>query len=119
LRKELNPFDLIEAYEGKASLLSRCILFGLVEPDNEMSPAIQLTLAQSIVAELKDCPKAQFLSRVPRALKWAVRADVAPELAIFAVEPTLSMRSPSQQKIVRKMPEYAAYKDKLGSLLDE
>ncbi len=115
----LNPEDLIEAYEGRAGLLARCVLYGLVEPNVEITPAIVATMSQVMVEELKSSPKAQFLTRMPRALKWAVRSDVSPELAIFTIEQVLADRSKLQRSLIVKTNEYASYRLKLGALLDD
>jgi len=116
---ELAPQDLIEAYAGRAGLLARCILYGLVEPMVQITPAVLATLSQAIVEELLATPKAQFLTRMPRALKWAVRPDVSPELAIFTIEQVLGARSPLQRRLIAKTDEYGAYREKLGALLDD
>jgi hypothetical protein len=115
----LTPEDLINSYEGRAGLLARCILYGLVEPDVEVTPGVLATLAQTIVNELAASTKTQFLSRVPRALKWAIREDVAPEIAIFTIEQVMAARSKTIQRTVVKSDEYAAYREKLGALLDD
>jgi hypothetical protein len=86
---ELSPHDLIASYEGRAGLLARCILFGLVEPDVEIDPNVMMTLAYTIVDELRTTAEetpGRFGSRAEKALQWAVRSDVAPEAAAFMVQ---------------------------------
>lgn len=119
MSEELNPLDLVAAYEGRAGLLARCVLYGLVEPDVPMTPGILATLSQTIIEELMESPKAQFLSRMPRALKWAVRPEISPDLAIFTIEQVLAVRSSAQRRLIGKTAEYAAYREKLGALLDD
>jgi hypothetical protein len=124
---ELNPLDLVEAYEGRAGLLVRCILFGLVEPDVEITPAVQATLAQAMVDELVETlaeNRGMFPSRARRAYAWAVRADVSPEFAIFMGE-QVRARVRAENRDTREdlfeSPEYRAYcmkfADVIGALL--
>ena len=115
----LMPDDLIDSNYGKAGLLARCILSGLVEPHVEMTPLILGSLAEVIADELKSSRKTDFMRKMPRALKWAVRPDVTPEFAILAVEHALAARSPTQRRVIRGSREYGAYRAKFGTILDE
>lgn len=114
----LTPDDLIQSYEGRAGLLARCILYGLVEPQVEITSAVQATLAQTLIDELQASSKTEFLRRIDKALKWAVREDVSPELAIFTIEQTIPLRSKTLQRGIHKTAEYQAYREKLGDLFD-
>ena len=117
LNQNLTHDDLLEAYQGRAGLLCRCILFGLVEQPTEMDQMLQLVLAETIVDELGTTGKQNFLTRFPRALKWAMRDEIAPEFAIITIEKALRARSAAQQARVRKMPEYKAYLEKFSGVL--
>ncbi len=116
--EQLDHQDLIDAYSGKAGLLCRCILFGLVEPPTEMDQMLQLVLAETIVEELGQTGKQNFLTRFPRALNWALRSEVGPEFAVFTIEKAIAARSSAQQARVRKMPEYKAYSEKFAGVLE-
>lgn len=110
--------DLIDANEGKAGLLCRCILFGIVEPPEEMNRMLQHSLAEIIIEELGGYSKHEFRSRFPRALKWAVRPEIADEFGIFTIEKVLATCSPVLRRQAEKMPEYQAYLAKHGPTLD-
>lgn len=82
----LSPHDLIQSYEGRAGLLARCILYGLVEPDVEIDPNVMITLAYTLVDELRTTVEetpTRFADRAEKAIKWAMRPDVPPEIAVL------------------------------------
>jgi hypothetical protein len=115
---KFNAQNLIDAYQGEAGLLARCILYNLVEPPGNRSPDLMIALSKTLIQELKDANKSQFLSRFPRAMKWALRDDVPPDLAIYVIEQTLALRSRTMRRVVRKIPEYHAYREKMGGVLE-
>lgn len=92
---ETNPMDswnaplesqeLIDSYLGRAGLLANAIMMGLVEPDVEVSPDVLLALADEMILRVAalDPDDMRFASRAVRAVKWACRADVQPEIALL------------------------------------
>jgi hypothetical protein len=113
----LTPQALLDAYQGKAGLLCRCILFGIVEPPVEMDQMLQQTLANTIIEECGDYTKHEFRNRFPRALKWACREEVDPTFGIFTIEKVLSTCSKQIRRMVEAMPEYKEYQAKHGETL--
>ena len=75
--------DLIDANEGRASLLARCILLGLVEPTGTINPDILITLAINLAEELSESEdEFAFDKKITRAFSWASRSEIAPEIGI-------------------------------------
>jgi len=106
----LSPQDLIESYEGRAGLLARCILYGLVEPDVEIDANVLATLSSTLVSELattlEETPT-RFVGRAQKAYAWALRFQ--PEFAVmFAIQLNQLIVRQDQTVVdeILEMPEY-------------
>lgn len=107
--------DYLQRVEGRAYRLARVILRGLIEPEGEMTPYIQIALAEAMGNELRDIFEDEGetgLNRcAARGFAWAVRDETMPECAILfwaAMQPL---------KIDYSMPEYMAFTEKYKELV--
>jgi hypothetical protein len=116
---EMTPHDLIEAYEGRAGLLARAILYGLTEPSGEMSPAINMTVSEVIVTQLALSNTVQFFRRLPYALKWAIRPETPPEMGILTVQRVFARCSKTRLRNIKRLPEYKDFIAKLGEFIPD
>lgn len=116
--QQLTPQALLDAYSGKAGLLCRCILFGIVEPPEKMDRMLQQMLAETIIEECTEFNKHEFMRRFPRALKWAIREEIEPEFGIFTIEKVLASVGRQLRAKAFKMPEYAEYLAKHGETIE-
>ena len=117
----LTPEEMVEGYQSQASLVARCIIYGLVEPTLDITPNLQVAVAEELSQTLGTTPKAEkyrLPNRLERAFQWAVRDDVQPELAILMGETTLATIPKMIAKQFRKTEAYIVYKNKLGELLN-
>jgi hypothetical protein len=74
-------YDTILAMNnGRADLLARCIIHGVAEPGGHMNTDVMLGVAHGIVEWLSEQDGEEPANR---AIAWAMREDVSPELAIL------------------------------------
>jgi hypothetical protein len=118
-QEQITLQEMLDAYQGRAGRVALCILTGLTEPEGEVTPGIQAIIAQEIFILLSGASRSEYIRRMPRALAWAVRPDVSPELAIYAIESTRRARSMTIQKEIARLPQWKAFREKLGPILDE
>lgn len=80
----LDAQDLIDSYLGRAGMLANAIMMGLTEPDVEIGPDVMLALGAEITERVLalDPEDMRTETRVVRALQWATRDDVQPEVAL-------------------------------------
>lgn len=109
--------DYLEAVDGRASLLGRAILRGIVEPVGMMNPDVQIALAHVMAAELaiiaKQEGKPAFNRCAARALRWTIRDDTIPECGIL-----LGMwLSQGRARVNISSPEWKAFKAKFDDIV--
>ena len=118
IHDEFNPQDLIDSNAGKASLLCRCILAGLVEPEVEIVPETQALLARAMVDEIMpmfENPGFMLERRLVRAFEWAVRPDVSPEYGIIMGQ-TILANIPDGRDFL-ETEAYRSYMVKFGDII--
>ncbi len=117
---KFDPQELIDAYQGRAGLLARCILYGLVEPDVEVNPDILITLANTLADELSDEEiiesENRFLRQSGKALCWAIRDSIPAEIGILFYLRLMSIPVPFKDEL-RSLPEHAAFFVKYGDII--
>lgn len=81
----LEAQELIDSYLGRAGLLANAIMMGLTEPDVEINGDVMLALGDEMASRLiaVDAADMRFPKRASRALAWASRDDVTPEIALM------------------------------------
>lgn len=81
----LEAQELIDSYLGRAGLLANAIMMGLTEPDVEINGDVMLALGDEMASRLTavDATDMRFPKRASRALAWAARDDVTPEIALM------------------------------------
>ena len=120
IHDEFNPQDLIDSNAGKATLLCRCILAGLVEPEVEVTPDTQALIARAMVDEIipmLDNPGFMLQRRLTRVFEWAVRSDVEPEYGIMVGQTVLAFMDDSQDFMESEV--YRSYMTKFGDIIAE
>jgi hypothetical protein len=118
----LDPHDLVEAYNGRVGLLSRCILYGLVEPNVEVNVDIQRILASSLIEELVETKKnepVRLLTRMERAVKWATRSDIPHELGLYLGISALQLLGRNKMVTFKRTDIYQQFKTKFGDIIEE
>lgn len=90
--------DLYESDHQKGSLLARCILSGLVEPNVTMTPHIAAAVGLAMVEALKQPAAFNAVARYERALTWATREDTQPEWALFTVGSLLRAQAAAPER---------------------
>jgi len=115
-----DPQELIDAYQGRAGLLARCILYGLVEPDVEVNPDILITLANTLVDELSDEEivesESRFLKQAAKALRWAIRDSIPAEIGILFYLRLMSVPISFKNELMA-LSEYEAFYAKYGDII--
>lgn len=81
----LEAQELIDSYLGRAGMLANAIMMGLTEPDVEINGDVMLALGDEMAERLiaVDAADMRFPKRAVRALEWATRDDVTPEIALM------------------------------------
>ena len=81
----LEAQELIDSYLGRAGMLANAIMMGLTQPDVEINGDVMLALGDELAARLLavDVEDMRFGKRAERALAWATREDVTPEVALL------------------------------------
>ena len=81
----LEAQELIDSYLGRAGLLANAIMMGLTEPDVEINGDVMLALGDEMAERLiaVEAGDMRFPKRASRALAWAARDDVTPEIALM------------------------------------
>lgn len=117
---KFDPQELIDAYQGRAGLLARCILYGLVEPNVEVNPDILITLANTLADELSDEEviesEHRFLRQSSKALRWAIRSSIPTEIGILFYLRLMAIPIAFTDELVT-MPEYMAFFEKYGDII--
>lgn len=117
---KFDPQELIDAYQGRAGLLARCILYGLVEPDVDVNPDILITLANTLADELSDEEivesENRFLRQSSKALRWAIRDSIPTEIGILFYLRLMAIPISFKEELV-SMPEYVVFFEKYGDII--
>jgi len=117
---KFDPQELIDAYQGRAGLLARCILYGLVEPDVEVNPDILITLANTLADELSDEEiiesEHRFLRQSSKALRWAIRESIPTEIGILFYLRLMAIPISFKEELI-EMPEHMAFFEKYGDII--
>ena len=117
---KFDPQELIDAYQGRAGLLARCILYGLVEPDVDVNPDILITLANTLADELSDEEivesENRFLRQSSKALRWAIRDSIPTEIGILFYLRLMAIPISFKEELV-SMPEHVAFFEKYGDII--
>lgn len=113
---------LIDGYNGRASVLARAILYGLIEPNEEMDGNLYYNLSEALVEMLREVAAddaARLPLRVTRALAWAARDTTPHDFACYVGIAGMSLLDADQCEIVKEGDAYAAYYNRLKPVLDE
>lgn len=69
---EMDYQDILDMTASRADLLSRCILYGVVQPGGDLTPEVALAVSESLRENLPTLSESNALAVYDRALEWAV-----------------------------------------------
>lgn len=120
LAEKMDALDLIASTRGRADLLGRAILMGLTPPELEITPDVMLMLANVFADELSqmDQEEMRFSVRVSRALRFVLRDDLQPELAIVMASHISAIVNPEVLAEPEIADLVAAFKTKFANVLN-